>query len=68
MVKNFFGKLTGMFTMNEERFKILFLVVVGSAVAFLGYLLFVEKSLKIAALLPWQIATLTMVFPLKAST
>jgi hypothetical protein len=64
---NALGKATNLVTMNEGRFKILFLVVVGSAVAFLLYLIFVEKSLQLSALKEWQLVVLTIVYPLIAS-
>jgi len=67
IAKNALGKLTNLITMTEARFKILFLVVVGSGIAFLLYLIFVEKSLQLSALKEWQMVVLTIVFPLIAS-
>jgi len=62
-----FGPLCNLLTMNEERFKILFMVIIGGAVSFLGSLMFVEGSLHISQLAKWQIALLTILFPLVAS-
>jgi len=58
---NALGWVTKLLTMDEKRFKVLFLVVIGGAVLFLLYLIFVEKSLAISALKEWQLVVLTMV-------
>lgn len=61
------GNVVCYFKMDEKKFQILFFVIIGGSVSFLLYLIFHVGSMKVSQLAKWQIALLTMLFPLIAS-